>query len=303
MSTAAAARPPFTPEDVPLQPRDWLQLAVPGLVWGSSFFLIAEGLDSFSPYLVTWLRITFGMIVIAAVPSSRQPVAKSVLPRVAVIGLIWMALPLSLFPLAEQRVSSSVVGMLNGATPIFAAIVATAIRRALPPGRQLLGLTVGLVGIVLIAAPSWSKGSSSASGVLLVLAALVCYGLALNVLAPLQREFGALPLIGRALVVAFVLTAPFGLAAIDDSDFAWRSALAVGVLGAFGTGLAYVFMGMNAGQFGSTRAASTTYLIPGFSLFLGLVFRDESVAALAIVGCVVAVGGAYLVNTGVRSAT
>lgn len=303
MTTSAAETRLTAPDDVPLQRRDWLQLAVPGLIWGSSFFLIAEGMESFSPYLVTWLRIASGLVVIAAVPASRQPVESSVLPRVGVIGLIWITLPLTLFPLAEQRVSSSVVGMLNGATPIFAAIVVTALRRALPPNRQLLGLTVGLVGIVLIAGPSWTDGSSSASGVLMVLAALLCYGLSLSVLGPMQRQFGALPIVFRALVVAFVLTAPLGIAAIDDSDFAWSSALAVAALGVFGTGLAYVFMGRNAGQFGPTRASSTTYLIPGVSLFLGITFRGESVAAIAIIGCVVAVVGAYLVNTGVRSSS
>ena len=59
-------------------------------------------------------------------------------------------------------------------------------------------------------------------------------------------------------------------------------------------------MASNAGRYGSTRAASTTYLIPGVSLALGLAFRGESVHGMAIVGSIVALGGAYLVNTGVR---
>jgi drug/metabolite transporter (DMT)-like permease len=65
----------------------------------------------------------------------------------------------------------------------------------------------------------------------------------------------------------------------------------------FGTGLAYVLMASNAGRFGSTRAASTTYLIPGVSLLLGVMLRGEDVAGLAIIGSVIAVAGAYLVNS------
>lgn len=294
------ANPPVArPEDVPLHPQDWLALALPGLIWGSSFFLIAEGLDAFAPFLVTWLRLAFGFAVIAATPTARRPVPRARWSRIAALGAVWMAVPLSLFPFAEERVSSSVTGMLNGATPVFTAIVAALIVRRLPPSRQLLGLVIGVVGIVLIALPSWSEGSSSASGVVMILAALACYGVALNIAAPLQRELGALPVIGRALFVAFVLVAPFGAAAVGDSSFAWSSALAVAALGAFGTGVAYVLMAANAGRYGSTRAASTTYLIPGVALVLGVVFRDEEAHAIALVGTAVAVVGAYLVNTGV----
>lgn len=288
------------PEDRPLRAADWAALALPGLIWGSSFFLIAEGLESFEPFLVTWLRLLFGFAVIAATPAARAPVGRAAWPLLAVLGVVWMAVPLSLFPFAEERVSSSVTGMLNGATPVFTAVVAAAVLRRSPPVRQLVGLVVGVVGIVLIASPSWSEGSSSASGVVMILAALACYGVALNLAGPLQRRFGALPVIGRSLAVAVVLVAPFGLSAVSGSSFAWGSAVAVAALGAFGTGVAYVLMAANAGRYGSTRAASSTYLIPGVALVLGVAFRGEDADVIAVAGTLVAVVGAYLVNTGVR---
>jgi drug/metabolite transporter (DMT)-like permease len=290
------------PENVELAGRDWLALSLPGLIWGSSFYLIAEGLESFSPYLVSWLRIGIGMCVILSVPSTRRSIPSSSYKRIAVLGVVWMAVPLSLFALAEQRVSSSVTGMLNGANPIFTAVIAALIVRALPPARQLYGLTIGLAGVVLIAFPSWSEGASSAGGIIMILAALVCYGIALNVAGPIQRQIGSLPAIGRSLAIAFVLTTPFGLAALDDSTFEWGSAAAVAVLGALGTGLAFVLMASNAGKYGGTRASSTTYLIPGVSIFLGVVLRGENVEALAVVGSVVALAGAYLINSATRHA-
>ncbi|HSH10166.1 MAG TPA: EamA family transporter, partial [Ilumatobacter sp.] len=123
---------------------------------------------------------------------------------------------------------------------------------------------------------------------------------ALNLAGPVQRQLGSLPVIGRALAIAFVLTAPFGIAAVGDSSFRWGSAAAVAVLGAFGTGVAYVLMASNAGRFGSTRASSTTYLIPAVSVVLGVVVRGEDIAVVALVGSVVAVTGAYLVNSVAR---
>ena len=55
------------------------------------------------------------------------------------------------------------------------------------------------------------QGRSTALGVLLILAALVSYGFALNVARPVQQRQGALPVIWRAQAVALVLTAPLGL--------------------------------------------------------------------------------------------
>jgi drug/metabolite transporter (DMT)-like permease len=297
----ANLEPAIAPEDVVLQPADWISLAMPGLIWGSSFFLIAEGLDAFSPYLVTWLRIGFGLSVLSLVPSARRRIPVGSWPRIATLGLVWMAVPLTLFSLAEQRVSSSVTGMLNGANPVFTALVAAVIAKSFPPRRQQLGLLIGLAGVTLIALPSWSVGSSSATGILMILAALACYGVALNLAGPIQRRLGSLAVIVRALSVAFVLTTPLGVAGISNSDFAWRSALAVALLGALGTGLAYVLMASNAGRFGGTRASSTTYLIPGVALALGLAFRGESVDAIAVVGSAIALAGAYLVNTARRA--
>lgn len=277
-------------------PADWLALALPGVMWGSSFYFIAEGLDAFEPGLITPLRILFGFVTLAFFPASRSPIVGPDRWRVALLGVVWLAVPLSLFPFAEQHVSSSVTGMLNGATPLFVAVVAGVLARRPPPRAQTIGLVVGFGGVVLIAVPTLGEGSSSAVGVALIIGALACYGVALNLAVPLQRHYGALPVIWRAQAVALVLTAPMGVLSLPGSRFAWHSAAAVLALGALGTGAAYAIAATNAGRLGSTRASVTTYIIPVVSVILGVALRDESVTALALVGCGVALAGAYLTN-------
>jgi drug/metabolite transporter (DMT)-like permease len=159
---------------------------------------------------------------------------------------------------------------------------------------QMLGLLVGSLGVVLIALPTLGEGRSSAVGVVQILAALSCYGIALNLAVPLQQRHGALPVLWRSQAVALTLTLPFGLTHLDEIEFAWGPLFAVIALGVLGTSFAYVLAATNAGRLGSTRASVTTYIIPVVSLLLGALIRDEAVAALAVVGCSVALFGAWL---------
>jgi drug/metabolite transporter (DMT)-like permease len=271
-----------------------LRLAAPGLIWGTSFFFIAEGLEAFPAIMITPMRIAFGFAALACVPASRTPIPRSAWPRIIALAAVWMAVPLSMFPFAEERVSSSVTGMLNGATPLFVATVGALVFHMRPSRAQVTGLIVGFLGVVLIAIPTVTEGKSSVVGILLILLALSCYGFSLNVAMPLQQTYGSLPVLWRAQMVALVMTAPLGFTGITDIDFAWKPLLMVGLLGVFGTGLAYVMTVSNAGRLGATRASVTTYLIPVVALALGAIVRDEKVYALSIAGCAVALVGAYL---------
>src|SRR4051812_546582 len=148
--------------------KDWAFLLAPGFIWGASFYFIAEGLRSFSPFLIAPMRIAFGFLALACFRGTRLPVERVDWPRIALLGVFWMALPLTLFPLAEERVSSSVAGMLNGAIPLFVAAVASILLRRMPGPAQLAGLAVGFVGIVMIGAPTLGEGDSSIVGVALI---------------------------------------------------------------------------------------------------------------------------------------
>jgi drug/metabolite transporter (DMT)-like permease len=277
---------------------DWARWAVPGLVWGTSFFFIAEGLEAFPAALITPMRILFGFLTLAMFPTARNGRIERVdRRRVAVLGLIWMAIPLSLFPFAEQHVSSSVTGMLNGATPIFVTAVAAFLAHKLPKRQAIIGLAIGFLGVVLIAIPSGSDGDSSWFGIGLIFIALVFYGFALNVAVPLQQKYGSIALMWRVQAVALVMTAPFGLASLGDVHFTWSAFWAMVALGSLGTALAYVTMAANAGRLGSSRASASVYLIPVVSLLLGALVRHESVAALSVIGCAVALVGAYLATS------
>jgi drug/metabolite transporter (DMT)-like permease len=258
---------------------------------------MAVGLDSFHPGLVTWLRVATGAALLASLPQSRririEPQDRS---RVLLLAVIWVAIPFTLFPIAQQWIDSAVAGMLNGATPIFTAIIATIMLRQLPGRAQIAGLVIGFAGILAIALPSVESGSTAAIGVALVLIATVCYGLSNNVAAPIQQSYGSIPVMARMLWVALVLVTPYGLFGLTRSEFAWDSLLATMALGSLGSGLAFILVGSLLGRVGPTRSSFITYLVPVVALGLGVVFRGEVVSPIAIVGSFLVIGGALLAS-------
>lgn len=284
------------------RPTDWGLLAAVALTWGASFLFIDIGLDAFSPYVVAFLRIAFGALTLAFVPAARGRVDRDDRARIALLAVIWMAVPLTLFPLAEQHVNSALAGMLNGGMPILTAVVATALGLRRPGRIQVIGLVVGFAGVVLISADSFRVGGDEAFGVLLIFGALICYAFSANLAVPLQQRYGGPTLMLRVELVGAVLTAPMAVYGLGDSHFAWRPFLAVLTLGVLGTGAAFAVMAALLGRVGATRGSIVTYLMPPVSIVLGVAVRDDHIAALSVVGMAVVLVGAVLVSRQERPA-
>ncbi len=276
---------------------DWGLFVAISLIWGSSFLLMAIGLEAFEPGVITLLRVGLGAAALWTMPRARKTrVDRSDRPRLVALSFLWVAIPFTLFPIAQQHINSATAGMLNGAMPIFAAVVAAAMLRRIPRSSTLVGLVLGFVGVVAISAPSVGQGRAEALGVVLVVLATVCYGLAVNVAAPIQQRYGSIPVMARMLALATAWTAPLGLAGLGASTFEWGAFVAVAAAGVVGTGAAFVIMGSLVGRVGSTRASFSTYVIPVVALGLGVVFLGDEVAGIALAGVAMVIAGAFLAS-------
>lgn len=270
--------------------------AAPGVIWGASFLLIAEGLEATGPYGVAFVRLLTGFATLSAFPAARRPIGPGAWLAIAMLGLTWMAFPLTMFAIAEQRVSTAVTGMLNGAVPFFATVVATVISKRAPGRMVVTGLLVGAAGSVMIALPTATGGSSAAIGIAMILAAVASYGIAINVARPLQQQHGALPIVWRAEAVALALVAPRGIPDVVDGDWSLRPVLALLALGALGTGVAFALLATVAGRLGAPVASAVAFLIPPVALVLGVTVRGESVALISAFGAAVCIAGAVIMQ-------
>ena len=277
-----------------MAPFDWLLLVTAAGIWGSSFLFMDIALDAEHPGLVAWLRPLLGLAFMAGVPSARRPVDRSDNPRLFLLGLLWMAVPLSMFPLAQTWIDSSIAGMMNSGMPVTTLIAGATLFGVATHRVQVVGVAVGIVGLLMIGIPTASVGDTSAVGVLLVILAVSCYGVAANIAGPLQRRYGSPAVLLRVLVVASLATAPWGLVGLAGSGFAWSAVAANLAVGVGGTGIAYVAAASLIGRVGPVRMSAVTYVVPVVAAVLGVTVLGETLGALQVSGALVLVGGAWL---------
>ena len=267
------------------------------LTWGASFLFIAIAIDHVDTGVVPVARLAFGALALSCFPAARRRMPREDLWRVALLGFVAMTVPFYLYPLAEKTVSSSVTGMINGSIPVTTVLAAAVLTRTVPSRKRVGAVLIGFVGIALISFGSVGDGKgASVHGVLFLLFATCCYAFTSILSREMQVKYGTLTVLLWQELFALLFSLPLGIPAFADSEFAWSALLALMVLGALGTGLAYVLYGMLMVRSGAVRGVIGVFFTPIVATVLGVIFRDEKVTVLAVIGMLVVICGAWLTS-------
>lgn len=281
--------------------RTVLPLGLLALIWGASFLLIKFSIGGMSPLQLVLWRLVAGagvLLVIAAVRREPLPLSLVMVGHLTLLGVIANLLPFYLFAWGEQSVTSGMAGVLNGTTPLFTLMIALA---ALPEERlsapRMAGLMLGFAGVVLVVAPWRSDGASALQGQLACLTAAACYGVALVYTRRFVTNRGYPPLALSAVqlsLAAVLLAAAAPFVANDPMRLTPLVVASASVLGAVGTGLAYLLFYRLISIAGATSASMVTYLIPIVAVILGAIVLAEPVGWNLFVGAGIVVFGVAL---------
>ena len=123
------------------------------------------------------------------------------------------------FVYALEKTSASVLGLILGATPIFAALAGLALRTESLPPRFWGGALLSFAGVALVALGSGGNLEGDLGGVLLgVLTAATWAGYSMLV-APLMRRYSATRISAVVLGAAWVPIALTGAAQVSSQDW------------------------------------------------------------------------------------
>jgi drug/metabolite transporter (DMT)-like permease len=285
----------------PTQPARLSRLAALALLWGSNFLWIKLALRGLAPAQLVFVRLTLGALVLTVFLRARGdhlPRGRAVWAHLTLAAIFACVVPYLLFAYGEQRVDSSIAGLLNATTPLWTALIAMAVRleRDVTPTR-VAGLAIGFLGALVIFEP-WRLGSQVLSrGGLACLVAAACYGVSYVYMARYLRrpDLSPLALSAGQLVASAVLTAlTLPLLGRAVPKFRADALVAVVVLGAIGTGLAYLINYQLIAESGASRTAVVTYLLPIVAVALGALVLGETLPPHALVGAAVVLAGVAL---------
>ncbi len=281
---------------------EWVMSFALAAVWGSSFLWIAVAVDRVDPPVVPLLRCAFGAAALFCLPAARRRIDAADLGRVAVLGLVWMAVPFLLYPIAEQTVSTSITGMINGALPVVTTAVTAVWIARVPSGRRIAAVLIGGGGIAVVSlAGGADTEAADARGIATLLTALAFYAIAVNLARPLQDRYGSLPLMLWVATFGTLWSVPLGAPALARADMTPGVWAAMAVLGAVGTGMAFALYGRLLQLAGPVRGMIGVYFSPVVAVVLGVAIRDEALLPLALGGLVLIVVGAVLTSRGEES--
>jgi drug/metabolite transporter (DMT)-like permease len=277
--------------------RAYLMMGGAAAVWGASYMFIKVALDDFSEGAIVCIRTALGAMVLLAL--ARRWNALAPLRgrwRVAgAIGLAQVVVPFLLITFGENHVDSQLTGILVSAAPIFTALLALAFDHdERSQGWAAVGIVVGMLGIVLLFGLDLSgSGDQVVGGLMILLASL---GYAIGALLQKHKLSGAPPvgIAGVQMVVAAVITLPLCLADLPDHAPSFKAVGSLVLLGAGGTGLAFLWFYTLISEIGPARASIISYIAPGFSVLYGVALLGEDFSVAAVGGLALILAGSWL---------
>jgi drug/metabolite transporter (DMT)-like permease len=279
-----------------------LILVLLSVVWGSSFILIKKALIAFDPITVGALRISISSIAFFPIVLHQfKDIPWKKWKYFAVVGLTGSGIPAFMYAIAQTQVDSSISGLLNSLSPIFALIIGVLFFKIVLTYSKVIGVLLGFLGAGVL---FFSGGPSAAGGNmwygLFIVIGTMCYGTSVNVVKHYFQETPSLIVSG----VSFFLIGPPALLYLVFSDFkddmvthhhAWYSLGSVALLSLVGTVISTIIFFRLVQVSNAVFASSVAFTIPIVAIFWG-VLDGEQVGWSHFVGMVLILIGVYFIR-------
>ena len=264
-------------------------------IWGSSFLMIKYSLDELNPSDIALYRILIGALFVNIFVRTKEKIDKADHIKFVIVSFFWMALPFYMFGIAEQTITSSLAGLINGSTPIFVAFIAVVFYRLRITNLQIIYIFSGFIGVGLITLSGGINELSFNIGSIFALIASISYGIAVNIVEPLIKKYESYIVLKIVMIYASLLSLIlYGFTASFKLPTPQVSLIPMLILGIGGTGIAFLTYYKLLDNVGRISSSFIVYMIPIFSIFFGYQFLNEITYAIQFVGIGVILTSAFL---------
>tara|TARA_B100000674_G_C37793112_1_gene892736 strand:+ start:59 stop:985 length:927 start_codon:yes stop_codon:yes gene_type:complete len=282
-------------------------LLILSAIWGSAFFAIKVGLNSFSPIGVASLRLIIASIFLLFLFYLQKKIiifTKEVLLLLVVIGIIGNFIPFYLISWAEQFIPSSTAGMLMAIGPIITLVMSHFLTKSEKFSlMKFISISIGLLGVFFIFNLNSFDNLLISNPIdiiakLLVIIAAFGYMLSNIIAYEKLNHIDSFSITTFATTFGAIFSLPFFIFDITfnnfDYDFNYNSAYAIIYLGIFPTAIAFQFRYYITKTSGPVFLSYVAYLIPAFAVIWGYILLSEKIGLNSLIGIILILFGVYL---------
>lgn len=273
------------------------------VIWGSSFILMKEGLMQLTAFQVAAMRIfSAGLVLLPIAIQQLKVMPNDKIKRTILSATIGNFIPAFLFCIAETRINSSLAGIVNALTPLFAILMGVLFFKMPFIWKKVAGVLVGFVGLCLLFLPQ-SNGiefDENQLYALYIVAATMLYGINPNLIVKHLKGINSLHIASIGLSVLaipsfFILLFTGYFSAFNTSESFVRATIASVILGVFGTAVAQIFFLMLLKRTGVVFSSLATYIMPFVAILWG-VYYGETITNWELICLGIILSGVYFAN-------
>ena len=255
--------------------RGWLLFVALCIVWGIPYMFTRIAVREIAPPTLVFLRTLPAALLLAPLALQRREL-RPLLAHwrwIVVYTAAELALPWLLLSHAQQRISSSLAGLLVASVPLIAAVLYAKTRGAeVYDWRRKAGLIMGFAGVAALV--GIDVGSSDPLAVVEVAVVALCFATGPHVVS---RHLAGLPILGvitASLLLNALVYAP-AVVLWPPTSLSRETVAAVLVLSLVCTALAFLLFFNLVREVGPSRTTIVTYVNPLIAVLLGVVVLSE----------------------------
>jgi drug/metabolite transporter (DMT)-like permease len=283
--------------------RGWVLFIAMGVIWGIPYLLIKVAVEEFSPATLVLARTMLAaalLMPIAAINGHLRPLLPYWRPLL-VYTVIEICVPWLLLGYAEQRLSSSLAGLLVASVPLMGAVLVRATGHERLESRRVAGLLIGFAGVAALV--GFDVDTADLRSVAAIVGVAFCYALGPLILSRYLSGLPGLGVVAASLAITALIYLPMGGSQWPTGPVSAQAWLAVIGLAVVCTAIGFLVFFQLVAEVGPARATVITYVNPAVALALGAVVLDEAVTLATLVGFGLILVGSVLATARTRAVT
>ena len=280
------------------------------ILWAVNLSMIKIGLRSLTPHGFNAIRLALASLAYLAVLLSRPGKfalgKKGDAWRAAGLGLLGITFYQVFFIQGVSMMNASTASIIMGTSPLFIALLATAVGEERISVAGWLGIAISFAGFLLVV--SGENGGlvftwAAWRGAVLILLANACWAAYTVFSKPVLERNSAFRLAAVGTIAGTLVYLPFAagdLARLEWTRIPWQGWGAILYAGLVAIFLCFVLWYQSVKEVGSAKTGVYSNLTPILSIFVAGQVLGERMTAIQAIGAAVTLAGVYLTRSGYR---